>query len=652
MIVRIGVVPLLLVAAVGCSSGSEDREVTKAVAVESPYGMCVMSSYGGEAELMKAFPRQLQLIKPAGIGFVRVPMYFHWTHPNAQTWDFSRFDRVMRDLEGTDVRPLCELSHIWRPNPKEKAPWAWPAYEHLNEWRMFVTKAVERYHDRVKHWEIWNEPNIEHFWHKPDPVRYWKVLDAAYRAIKAVDPEAVVTTAGFAGTPLDFIEELCRHERCFDAVVIHPYCDHDILNRPEDKIDADIDKLRELLAKYGFGSVPIWITEIGWPTEKDTPQTEGARWPVKPLVDALEKAQPKGRRMLVVSVEADSGKVDPGFVSLAQGTFGERVDAVGCAPGEVGAKLDAGAADILFWSFGYGYFDIDIAAVERFLAKGGTVVICGGTPLCCPFPRNEKGRFYRVPKSVEDYGDALSRRFRFHAPNLSWKPPVPKGLKVEGALVPHRYLTGSRLGPGDEFIPVLEATDETGRKYPVVATYRYLGGKKGNIIVSCVNNRFWHSVTEERQAKLLARTYGVMTAKNVEKMFWYTLILLEKTAWHSQDNFSIVHRDFSPKPAFGALQAFLAMRPAGSVQKPGAWHDADKTDYFPQWTLPDGTKAGMVWTLGYARTAELAFDSDRVEFFDLFGKPLNVKRGARGWLVPLSDAPVYFKGGHVSVLPR
>ena len=622
-----------LVCVAGCEIGNAPETAARP---DNPYGMCA-PAYAGP--LYKTLPQSVALLKPAGVGFVRTALYFAKTRPDASTWDFSRYDETLEELEAGGLKPLAVLSYGTHTH------WAGPAEEHIGEWTEFVSRAAERYRGRVKHWEIWNEPNIEGFWRNPNPVKYWKVLDAAYRAIKAVDPEAVVTTAGFAGTPLDFVEELCRHEKCFDAVVIHPYCDHGILNRPEDKIDSDIDSLRELLGKYGMSDVPVWVTEIGWPTERDTPQTEGTRWPAKPLVDALEKAQPKGRRMIVVSVEADSGKVDPGFVSLAQTTFGDRVEAFGCVPGEVGARLDAGDADILFWSFGYGYFDIDVASVERFLAQGGTVVVCGGTPLCCPFPRNEKGRFYRVPKSVEDYGDALSRRFRFHAPRI----PASKGLKVDGARIPYRYLTGSRLGPGDEFLPVLEATDEAKRKYPVVATYRYQGGRKGNLIVSCVNNRFWHSVTEERQAKLLARTYGVMTAKNVEKMFWYTLLLSEATTWNSQDHFSIIHRNFSPKPAFEAFKVFTSMRPAGSAQRKGSWHDADKVDYFPQWTLPDGTPAGMIWTLGFARTVELVFDSDGVEFFDLFGKSVEAVRGQKGWLVPLSDSPIYFRGEHITL---
>ena len=33
-------------------------------------------------------------------------------------------------------------------------------------------------------------------------------------------------------------------------------------------MDVKIERLRELMAKYGDAKKPIWITEIGWPTHR------------------------------------------------------------------------------------------------------------------------------------------------------------------------------------------------------------------------------------------------------------------------------------------------------------------------------------------------------------------------------------------------
>ncbi len=79
---------------------------------------------------------------------------------------------------------------------------------------------------------------------------------------------------------------------------------------------------------------------------------------------------------------------------------------------------------------------------------------------------------------------------------------------------------------------------------------------------------------------------------------------------------------------------------------PAQWHDDARKFFFPQWTRPDGTAAGAVWTTGDKRTLELAFDSDDVTFVDAFGLPLPLRRTAPNrFAVDVSDAPVYFAGG-------
>ncbi len=79
---------------------------------------------------------------------------------------------------------------------------------------------------------------------------------------------------------------------------------------------------------------------------------------------------------------------------------------------------------------------------------------------------------------------------------------------------------------------------------------------------------------------------------------------------------------------------------------PAQWHDDARKFFFPQWTRPDGTAAGAVWTTGDKRTLELAFDSDDVTFMDVFGLPLPMRRIAPNrFAVEISDAPVYFAGG-------
>ena len=50
--------------------------------------------------------------------------------------------------------------------------------ETLNAWKKFVLALAEHYAGRIHHWEIWNEPDIEHFWYpgKSSAEEYARLL--------------------------------------------------------------------------------------------------------------------------------------------------------------------------------------------------------------------------------------------------------------------------------------------------------------------------------------------------------------------------------------------------------------------------------------------------------------------------------------------
>ena len=86
----------------------------------------------------------------------------------------------------------------------------------------------------VQYFEIWNEPNLAVFWSPtPDPAAYTADLKAAYAAIKAADPSAVVLSGGLApaendGTDIDprtFLQDMYADgaKGSFDGLGFHPY---------------------------------------------------------------------------------------------------------------------------------------------------------------------------------------------------------------------------------------------------------------------------------------------------------------------------------------------------------------------------------------------------------------------------------------------
>ncbi len=158
-------------------------------------------------------------------------------------------------------------------------------------WVAFLKAAVERYGPGgeywadgykqqfgadapsvpVTAWQIWNEPNLPHYFTSDSPVSdYAELLKLAHDAITEEDPSAEIVLAGMPGygkpdTAWKFLDELYRQpgfQGSFDAVALHPYA------RTVDQLRLEIEKLRSAMADHGDESVPLWLTELGWGSGK------------------------------------------------------------------------------------------------------------------------------------------------------------------------------------------------------------------------------------------------------------------------------------------------------------------------------------------------------------------------------------------------
>ena len=70
--------------------------------------------------------------------------------------------------------------------------------------------------------------------------------------------------------------------------------------------------------------------------------------------------------------------------------------------------------------------------------------------------------------------------------------------------------------------------------------------------------------------------------------------------------------------------------------------------FHPQWTRPDGKKAGLVWRLGAAESRKLKFTGGKPTFYNYAGRKIGVRDVGDGvYSVPVSDSPVYFVGAEL-----
>lgn len=236
---------------------ASNQHTAQAAAV-CPYGVCAHIARGDEHPYAQ---RELSLMRRAGIGWVRTD--FSWSsveRPRGQ-WHFEQLDQTVAWAEAAGVQILPILDY--------DVDWARPAHKHLDLWCEYVRRVVGRYHQRIRYWEVWNEPNLEGFWRdKPDPAAYTRLLKATAETIRAIDPGLVVLLGGTAGLPWQYIEGIYRAggQESFDVMNVHPYR---YPASPEERpLYEDLLRLRKLMAQYGDQHKPIWITEIGWPTHE------------------------------------------------------------------------------------------------------------------------------------------------------------------------------------------------------------------------------------------------------------------------------------------------------------------------------------------------------------------------------------------------
>ena len=130
-------------------------------------------------------------------------------------------------------------------------------------------------------WELWNEPDSGEFWAGgADPAAYAALLRAAYPAIKAVQPSDVVVTGGMVGNNMDFLGQLYANgaQGSFDAVGVHTDTAcltdgprsyyRDERGRVGRYTFSAYREVHAVMADHGDAGKPIWMTEMGWNTQR------------------------------------------------------------------------------------------------------------------------------------------------------------------------------------------------------------------------------------------------------------------------------------------------------------------------------------------------------------------------------------------------
>ncbi|MEI8288399.1 MAG: beta-galactosidase [Verrucomicrobiota bacterium] len=185
-------------------------------------------------------------------------------------YDFAWLDDVIDHVIAAGVKPWFNVGYgnkIYSPDaPHESAVGQVPLYDGergINAWKNFLRALAAHFKDRVEYWEIWNEPNIDSFWHPKHPssaVEYTKLVAISAGAIRNRHPQARIVACE-NGMETKFFEECLKagmgdHIQCFS---IHPYTAEQI---PELEYPAGISRLRNIIHRLA-PHVQLWQGECG-----------------------------------------------------------------------------------------------------------------------------------------------------------------------------------------------------------------------------------------------------------------------------------------------------------------------------------------------------------------------------------------------------
>ena len=220
---------------------------------------------------------RLELMRVAGITWVRDwTLKWHQVQPTeGAAFDFEMGDRQINRVLKHGMRVLCVLPHPatpWCTTAPADLPRTGRSREFrrtlshmpadLGKFGAYVRACVQHFKDRVKVWEILNEPGYM------KPEDYAKLLEVAYDAAKAADPTCKVIGGCGAGpaSALAWYRTLFEHDglKHMDFVNLHPYPNR----APGSAYEKSLAAFNECMDGIDR-RLPIWNTEFLYCSDDD-----------------------------------------------------------------------------------------------------------------------------------------------------------------------------------------------------------------------------------------------------------------------------------------------------------------------------------------------------------------------------------------------
>lgn len=292
--------PVLLAAAINTSP------TTLGIADSALYNL-------SEAEVNQT----LDELQSLGVRDVRIAVPWVYVQPyDPQTYDWAKLDTIVTAAAARDMSVLgvIHATPAWAGSILNGHP-------DPDDFAEFASAVATRYSGKISAYELWNEPNGVIFYSPVSPEDYTDLLKAAYPAIKAADPGAIViggvlgavkTVPGITMNAPTFVQRMyaAGAHGYFDALSYHPYHYTTPFSQGTDP-DSPLEQvaaIRSLMVANGDGARQVWATEYGLPTSSVSEAQQAAF--IHDFVASWQNVDGAGPMFIYTTRDTNTGSFD------------------------------------------------------------------------------------------------------------------------------------------------------------------------------------------------------------------------------------------------------------------------------------------------------------------------------------------------------
>ena len=235
-----------------------------------------------------------------GVKWARVHTGWCRTELQRGQYDFAWLDAVVNHLLEIGIQPWFCVgfgNRLYTPEAPFESAVGWVptrSEEAKSAWLRYVAALAAHYRNRVRHFEIWNEPQGASFWRPeaPGAPKYVELVKLTVPAIREQQPGAIVIGGAVAGMDTKFFQACME---CGLGEHIQRASFHSYRPIPEHNYEADVLQWRKIIAKHRPG-IALWHGEVGAASQPggaggraDYPWTEQrqAKWMLRRFISDL-----------------------------------------------------------------------------------------------------------------------------------------------------------------------------------------------------------------------------------------------------------------------------------------------------------------------------------------------------------------------------